>query len=932
MLKKIGAIVSFMFIITLVIPSVASATVYTHSRINSKIDTDLFNMFSSNPDQTGRMIVYLNQPTISERINYLLQAGIPYDHIEYAFKLIPAVIINTPYKQVNSLVKLSSVTHISMEHKIDFLSGVDDYSVPVNYTQDYLSPENITDVVNVWNEGYNGTGIKVAIVDTGIDVSHPDLSGKIIAFKDFVNTDSGTSPSDSYDDNGHGTACAWLVAGSGLENGKKYHGMAPGAKLISVKVLDSNGEGSDIDISKGIEYAWSQGADIISLSLGANYNISALNPFVMVVRSAIAHGSIVIAAAGNSGPLSMTMMSPGNLPESITVGATENDKMVAAFSSRGPVLIHNSSYYNMFTKPDIVAPGVLLLSARSHQAKMFEFPYANYSQYGPYYCWFSGTSAATPIVAGITALLLQKQNNLTQTETKAVLTAGANDLGFDAMIQGNGLVNASRSLELIDNLSTGLLVAEPIRYPTLPNGNLHIVVDKSFSPSNITLIATKSFHIDLSVSGNASEWLKLPVTSIDIHEGLNYLPISMNFNQEIPLDKIGNYLGMINISSSSKILDQIIIDFQIRSFGGRIGVDMYHQSALDPDNINSYSFFTKYLDDKGIIYYEDYDEISNTSLMNSDFYLIMDTENMYTPQEIDALHQFVNEGGILLIFSEFFNTTSHSASFGFSFYNEILEPYGISCEQYAIGNMPNGSIYGEEHIGAVDNDTLTQGVRNIYVLYGSTFHVDPSVSGAKGVIWADNAKAHAIVAYAYSGKGMVIAVSDGSTMYDTTLNAASEKGADNLALLHNIANMLKAKRPRIYDIAIEPGKLNQPNSISAYIFDDYPITSVTMYVIAPNGTEINLQVSQSLGYKYSSQLSFDRTGTWSIIVIVKDSQNQTRLFITRYVFYEYTLNPYVIEILVIFTGFFVMILILEIIKWRKRSILNRNYGPILIPA
>ncbi len=929
--RNLAILITFVFLVSSIYPIVGNAlSVNTTNYTNPKIDSDLMELVERNPDMYGRLIIYINKPTVDSRVNYLLSIGIPSDHIEYAFKLIPAVVVRTPYKQVNQIAGFRSVVRVSMEHVYNFLKNVDSVSAPVNITSDYLSPENITDVYDTWDQGYNGTGITIAIVDTGIDYAHPDLSGKIIGFKDYVKTDSGNSPSDSYDDNGHGTACAWLAAGSGYENGLKYRGMAPGAKLLSIKVLDSTGSGSDIDIAKGIEYAWEHGADIISLSLGAPYDVSSNNPFLDVVKSAIAHGTIVIAAAGNSGPLSMSIQSPGNIPEVISVGASEGSNAVAAFSSRGPVLIQNSSYYNMYTKPDVVSPGVLLFSGRSHTANVYEYPYANYSQYGPYYCWFSGTSAAAPIVSGITAILLQKQHNLTQTEVKALLTAGASDLGLDSMIQGSGLVNATKSLELIDELPAGLIVIQPRRYPTLPNGKMHIIVDKNFKPSNITIIATKPAHISFDISGNASRWVKLSALEYDIHVGLNFIPISMDFDRELPLSDVGDYTGWINVSESSKIVGQIYIELQNRIFGGRLGVDMWHQSASDPDSISSYSFFTSYLEDRGIIYYEDYQEITNVSLINSDFYLIMDTEAAYTDSEIAEIHKFVEDGGILLIFSEFFNTSSHMPSFGFSFYNEILAPYGISCEQYAIGDNPDGVIYGNDYVGAVDNDTLTQNVQNIYVLYGSTFHVDPSVAGAKGVIWADNERTHAIVAYAHKGKGMVIAVSDGSTMYDNVLSTASKKGADNLALLHNIANALNVSRPRIYSISVEPGKLHERNNISAYVFDDCDISEVSMYIIAPNRTVINLSLTESLGYKYSGSILLDAVGTWIIIVNATDVNGQSRMFITHYRLYSFQVPPSLIEVVIVSMSIAALIVIFEIYVMRKKPNTS-DYGPLLEP-
>ena len=144
--------------------------------------------------------------------------------------------------------------------------------------------------------------------------------------------------------------------------------------------------------------------------------------------------------------------------------------------------------------------------------------------------------------------------------------------------------------------------------------------------------------------------------------------------------------------------------------------------------------------------------------------MIMDTETAYGSGEIQALHDFVDQGGTLIVLSEYYNETTGQPAFGLEDYNRILEPYGIECLRVGIGVGPaalTGAFYGVDNGGAVESDPLMDGVSNLYVLWGSTLSVDSSVAGAQGLLWRDAAKTQAIVAVAESGEGRVIVISDG---------------------------------------------------------------------------------------------------------------------------------------------------------------------------
>ena len=160
--------------------------------------------------------------------------------------------------------------------------------------EEYISPAQIIKADKLWEKGIDGQGTTVAVIDSGIDKNHPDLIGKVVAEKNFL-ADEITAD----DLLGHGTMVAGIIAGSGAASNGKYKGIAPGAKLISVKVIDSNGDGKVSDIIAGIEWAVYSGADVLSLSLGG-INLGETNPpITMAADNAASAGVVVCVAAGN---------------------------------------------------------------------------------------------------------------------------------------------------------------------------------------------------------------------------------------------------------------------------------------------------------------------------------------------------------------------------------------------------------------------------------------------------------------------------------------------------------------------------------------------------------------------------------------------------------------------------------------------------------
>jgi serine protease AprX len=325
--------------------------------------------------------------------------------------------------------------------------------------------------------GLSGAGIGVALIDSGVSAWHSDLvmghdgsyHQRVVHFKDFTSP----LPPDTYatefpfDDYGHGTHVAGIIAGSGFDSDGARTGVAPGASIVGLKVLNSNGTGFISDVIAAIDYAVSvkdaYNVRVINLSVGAGvYESYDTDPLAQAARRAVDAGIVVVAASGNFGRNTHGqsqyggITSPGNAPWVLTVGASNHqgttargDDSVAVFSSRGP------SWINFSAKPDIVAPGVGIESL----AEPWTTLYSRYSAYllpgSSMWSWYhpylslSGTSMAAPVVSGTIALMLEANPTLTPNAVKAILQYTAQvKPGEDFLTQGAGFLNARGAIRL----------------------------------------------------------------------------------------------------------------------------------------------------------------------------------------------------------------------------------------------------------------------------------------------------------------------------------------------------------------------------------------------------------------------------------------------------------------------------------------------------
>lgn len=370
--------------------------------------------------------------------------------------LLDAVSITTRYEHLSAIAKDPRVAAVHMDAKVQALL---DTSVGV------VGAPTVWSMLDGNGNAVTGQGITIAIIDTGIDYRHPDLGGcfgpdcKVVGGFDFVNHDD-----DPMDDNGHGTYVAGIAAANGT-----LRGVAPDARLLAYKALDANGAGSSSDIIAALERAvdpdgdplTEDAADVINLSLGSFDDSN--SPMSIAANRAMDAGSVVVAGAGNNGSGYGTLLSPGNAESVVTVGAVDNAGEIASFSSRGPVKEKD------YVKPEIVAPGVGIRSTA---------PDGNYAT-------FSGTSLATPHVAGGAALLMQLHPTLSPQEVKALLVNNARDVGEDVFTQGGGMLDLAAA-------ATAQVVAVPA-LPSFGQTELDQALWQAQRPLTIRNISTQAW-------------------------------------------------------------------------------------------------------------------------------------------------------------------------------------------------------------------------------------------------------------------------------------------------------------------------------------------------------------------------------------------------------------------------------------------------------
>jgi serine protease AprX len=479
--SRIARSLTFLLLIALSVPGFAEARAKGQGKAG-KLDAQV-EQRSHEGGETAVIIEFTDDSQALSVLKGLGKAGRKLGII----KSYSATIPNGLLKQ---LEKHPMVKKVSLDRPVEGFSGRTSVTVGARAVQDVM--------------GYTGAGIGVAIVDSGVTSWHDDLTGanrtgqRVAHFKDFVN-----GRTTAYDDWGHGTHIAGIVAGNGYDSRGTRESIAPDAKIIALKALKSDGTGTISTIIAAIDYAVSvrhlYNIRVINLSLGARIHESYnTDPLTVACKRAVEAGIVVVASAGNMGKAANgaaqygAIGAPANAPWVLTVGASSHegtidrrDDKMAGYSSRGPTMI------DFAAKPDLVAPGSGTVSLSSPNSRMYiekpgmlvrgtvtalavnalGVPVLNAS-FMPYLT-LSGTSMSAPVVSGSVALMLQANPHLTPNMVKAILQYTAQVYsGYDWMTQGAGFLNTRGAVVLSEYFRTG----EPgDHYPKLKGWSQHIL-------------------------------------------------------------------------------------------------------------------------------------------------------------------------------------------------------------------------------------------------------------------------------------------------------------------------------------------------------------------------------------------------------------------------------------------------------------------------
>lgn len=370
-----------------------------------KIAAPLLQELKALPPDAELPIIVLYKPTA-----FSPRAIVPGARPLRVYELIPAMALAARGKAVHQLSEDPRVERVWDDR-------------PVHTCLDVAVPQ--VGAPRLWEMGLTGRGVRIAVLDTGLDASHPDFDTRLKARESFIEGETN-------DGSGHGTHVCGTAAGNGQASGGRYRGIAPQAELYTAKVLRNDGSGRTSDVMAGIDWAARHRVHVINLSLGSSPVPSdGDDALSTMVNAAVERGFVTCCAAGNNGPEAQTIGSPGAARLALTVGAVDDLDRIAPFSSRGPTRDGRA-------KPDLVMPGVGIVSTRARGTQMGSIVNEHYTQ-------ASGTSMATPLLSGAVALLLQHDPGLTPAEIRTLLVGSARPTGEPQNTAGAGRVDIYRA-------------------------------------------------------------------------------------------------------------------------------------------------------------------------------------------------------------------------------------------------------------------------------------------------------------------------------------------------------------------------------------------------------------------------------------------------------------------------------------------------------
>jgi len=811
------------------------------------------------PDYDPVFIQYKDTKTLEEGLRVLETMKIS---ILYRYKLLPLLLVDKLSPEIlNTLAERCSITgvHPNKEHTL-----IEPFEQPLPvFLEDTANSSRLREIIGakeLLDEGHNGSGIIIAILDTGVDATHPDLDDKVIREESFVKTRLGYLEDEDPSDNlGHGTGVAGTAAGTGKASNGLYMGIAPGARLWNVKVLNAVGSGRDSGIIAGIEYATfgpdnhrdSSDPDIINLSLGGSGGPDDLSS--LAVDAAVAQGVVVTVSAGNEGPFYTSIGSPGAALQAITVGATKLDGTLAKFSSRG---------FNLgkYPDPDIVAPGQSIISplsansflGMSHEVRT---PTRYIRGNGGNYIALSGTSLSSPVVAGTCALLLEafpSLNDLGPIALRIALMQTANQthpsLSANPNLGGAGALdveNAARFLKNLENppereltLVFPNLLFSPPSFVTFPGNHFeHKVLLLSASPG------TFAFEIN----GSIQDFVEFDNTTIHLDDG-DVVPI--NLAVSIPIDinpAIYKHLsGFLNVRLDGELIKSLPFQpIKVKYPKLRVYFDNFHNRGSSDTPSSHFFALTELLRNNSIDVVVHNSFISYEALASFDVLLLPEVEFMFSSEELQAIYQFIENGGNLMVLG------AEKESVAAESINELLDPFGITLTDTIEFAIDQGvKSHHEENLNVTDFSPhpLLQNVSSFTWKAGIGLKINKNIQNTRSIATIDlNNETNTVLALYEAGsqyRGNVIVLGTDYLFYDDLLN---ETGNDNQLFAENAFEWFAPEYNILSKMLINSTRAAPGNAINILTytlnpetFKPIPITDLELTLTFPNGTEVTL--------------------------------------------------------------------------------------------
>jgi len=734
----------------------------------------------SNEKVVDVLVVFGKDKSLSDRLSLLEITSLEYT-LKKQYKNFPIALIEVSLEDLRQskeeLSSMSGIKRLFLDSSHEFQhQNLPSSSILVDEDNWWLDAIGATDL------SFDGSGVRIAILDTGIYSDHADFASKtpITTHINFASDEGFRNSSEYQDIHGHGTHVAGIAAGTGTSSSGKYIGVAPGASLLNVKTLNDYGGITDSDVIDAVDWIITQdNADIISMSFQTEFQSSIYNPIAIALESASEHGIIPVAAAGNDGPLHLSGIHPGTVPSVISVGAINRDLEITSFSSVGPS-------YMSHVIPDVLAPGHEIIAPESLNSLIgYSERYTNSqiegSQPSSDYFAISGTSMATPMVSGAIALILDAYPDLTPEGVRAALYQGAYlpdhyEGMYGANGIGSGIINVSASIDWLDSLgdTSSIVQAYPDKLPYEPVDLLAYPGDSQIF--NISIFSAKNTSTSLEITIPVSSNVILTPTTSSL-SFTNHSVQHVQFELKILENaSVGLETGsiLINDTGTGELLEQIDYAIEISYPKGRAYFDSLHGlNDLYPEWPSGYSQIEIYeamkiLHENGYqLVYEMENWTKNTQpqlkshllsldlLSTVDIVVLQTPVLAYTDIEIEALKNYLAQGGSMLLLGTRFETMPINSlnslltqlNTGISINNENIFDYtdvgfGYVLDKYSVSEInPSSPIFetGDEfsywYGATLETNSYADSIASLQ--NNTIVAAHESDSGGKVVVWSD---------------------------------------------------------------------------------------------------------------------------------------------------------------------------------------------------